>query len=171
MPRISEYHWVSITMKRLWCPRQNHSVIMKMSQNNEPLRSYYKKPNIHTHISTMILSLMKCVPSFYTISFHWMYLTLACPAHCSAYYSVCNEWLNDTKSNNVLHCCIVHNKLFDKTRNFDHVCSIFMIILNILPVSLKLLSTCCYGATAPVRNPLMFSVTLKPPFCLYSVEA
>lgn len=34
-----------MTQKRLCCSHQNHSVVMKMPQNDEMLKSYYK---VHT---------------------------------------------------------------------------------------------------------------------------
>ena len=46
---------------------------------------------------------------------------------------------------------IVHNELFDKTSHFDHVYSIF-IILNILHVSLTLLSTLSLWGNCPYKK-------------------
>lgn len=91
--------------------------------------------------------------SFYTIFFDWVYVILACPTHCSANFGECNKWWNDTRSEYFLYVFIVLNKFFDKTSNFDHVCFIFIIILNILHVSLKLLSTLSLRGNCRFKKP------------------
>ncbi len=60
-----------------------------------------------------------------------------------------------------------------KTSQIVHLYSIFIIMLSILHVFLKLLSTLSWThdvVNAPLRNPLIYSVKSPPPFCLSSVE-
>ncbi len=95
---------------------------------------------LHTY-SYSVKSLEIIFFSFYKIFFDWMYVVMACPSHCSANLVECKKQINDIKLKNFLNVLIVLNKLFDKTSHFDHLDSVFIIILCILHVSLKLLST------------------------------
>ena len=151
-------NWVKITIKCLWCPHQNHPVIMNILQNNEILRFYYKLPNIYTHISTMI-SLLKCVSLILYNFLDWVYVILACPTRCSANINECNKWLNYTKLKYFLYVLIVLNKFFDETSHFDHLYSIFIIILNILTCPWNCCPTCPYVVTAPLWNWLISDIT------------
>ena len=135
-----------------------------MYQNNETLRSYYKWPNIYSHIGTMISHLKFFI-------FHWMYVILACPIQCSANYSVCNKCLNDTKSKIKLQFHCPQQPIWLK-----RVILIMYILFSELYWTFSTCPwNCCppchYGVTAPLSNLLTFSVTLLQAFCISSTEA
>jgi len=81
-----------------------------------------------------------------------MYVILACPTCYSAYFIECKKWLNYIKLKYFLNVLIVLSKLFNKTSNFDYLYFIFIIILSILYVSLKLLSTLSLLSKCPFKK-------------------
>ena len=70
-----------------------------------------------------------------------MHVILPCPKHHSTNFTKYNKQFNDIKCTNFLHAHVALIKYLGKMSQLDHVWSTFIIIINILHVSLELLST------------------------------